>query len=370
MSNIAHFAYSGIGGLAEVCLTLLASACREHGGDHHCVGFYGVEPLAPRYVERCESLALAYRYFEKRRGIDLSSSEIFGWLRENQPDVVITHMTQTFIPFVRYWMTNPKARLIVVEHHSNALKGPKDWALTAINHWLASATIYLTDQYRDQVKQKLGLLLRDSRVHVIPNGLDTELYSPAADREFGGENLVFGMQGRMVRTKDYGTLLRAFARFRESTPSHVDTRLEIAGDGPMRLELEALAGELGISEAVDFLGMIPGAEMIERMRHWDVLVLSTLGETMSRALMEAQSCGLPVVATNVSGVSAAVLDRETGLLVPAGDVEALSEALGELASDPDFRRRLSENARRLAVASFSADQCWARYCEVIRNVLA
>lgn len=371
MSNIAHIAYSGIGGLAEVCLSLLAAARKQNeSGERHCVGFYGNKPLADRYIDSCKALGLDYHYIEKRSGLDLRSSRtMYRWLRDRRPDVVITHMTQTFLPFLRYKLSNRRAKLIIVEHHSNALKTKKDWMLSLINHWLASATVYLTDQYRDQVKKKLKFFVRKRKVHVIPNGLDVDRYSPASKREFRTGKVVFGMQGRMVETKDYKTLLRAFARFRETAAGGTEATLEIAGDGPMRAELEALARELGMAESVTFLGMISQDELISRLQRWDVFVLSTLGETMSRALMEAQSCGLPVIASDVSGVSAAIEDQQTGILVPPQNVEALASALSDLAAAPEIRRSLSENARRHAVEYFSADQSWKRYQEVVAKVL-
>ncbi|MEM7313621.1 MAG: glycosyltransferase family 4 protein, partial [Planctomycetota bacterium] len=268
------------------------------------------------------------------------------------------------------WFTNPKARLVVVEHHSNALKGVQDWTLTLINHWLAHATVYLTDQYRDQVKRKLKCFLFNKRVHVISNGLDLEVYKPLENRDFDNKDLVFGMQGRMTESKDYPTLFYAFAKFRESAAAGGKARLEIAGDGPMRAELEKLAKVLGIADAVDFLGMIPQEEMIGRLQNWDIFVLSTLGETMSRALMEAQACGVPLVASDVSGVSAAIDHGKTGMLVPAKDPDSLAATLVSLTEQPGVRREMAENSKRHAVESFSADQSWKRYREVVGKVLA
>ena len=372
MCNIAHIAYSGVGGLAEVCLTLLTAARQEvDSADRHTVGFYGVESLVPRYAKRCESLDVDHTYFEKRRGFDLRASwRIARWLRQRRPDVVITHMTQTFVPFVLYWFANPKARLVIVEHHSNALKRAKDWGFTLVNHWLASATIYLTEQYREQVKQKLGPLLVSRKVNVIPNGLDIEAFCPNAERRSQAGDLVIGMQGRMTATKDYRTLLQSFAKLCETPESNYSCRLEIAGDGPMRAELESLATQLGVRDRVGFLGLLTQEEMIERLQSWDMFVLSTHGETMSRALMEAQSCGLPLIASDVSGVSAAVDHRRTGLLVPPRNADALAEAMRELVSNADLRRELGIASREHAVSHFSADQCWRRYREIINKVVA
>ena len=138
----------------------------------------------------------------------------------------------------------------------------------------------------------------------------------------------------------------------------------------MRSELEKLAKALGIADAVDFLGMIPQEEMIRRLRNWDIFVLSTLGETMSRALMEAQACGIPLIASDVSGVSAAIDHGKTGMLVPARDPDALAATMQSLADQPDFRSELAEVSRKHAVENFSADQSWKRYREVVGKVLA
>jgi glycosyltransferase involved in cell wall biosynthesis len=107
--------------------------------------------------------------------------------------------------------------------------------------------------------------------------------------------------------------------------------------------------------------MLPQDELIERMRRWDIFVLSTLGETMSRALMEAQACALPIVATDVSGVSAAIRHGENGLLVPPKDAAALAAALDQLVRDPSLRNRLGARGRAHVVEHYSAERCWNSY---------
>lgn len=367
MPKVLHISYSGVGGLAEVAIGLFKAA-RQAGGDHEIL-FYGVDPLAARYEEECQRLGASYRYVAKGPGFDRRGmAELARVMGEIRPDVVIGHLTQPVFAFLRYKLSNPKAKLISVEHHSNALKSKQDWVLTFLNHWAASRTVYLTDEYLAQVKKKLGPLVCGCRVSIVPNGIDTQRYSPLETNRRDGP-LIIGMQGRMVESKDYTTLFHAFHQIQTRNPFR-PIRLEVAGDGPMEKQLRELAGKLGISNEVSFLGLLSQDDLIAHMRSWDVFVLSTLGETMSRALMEAQSLALPIVATDVSGVSAAIRPGFNGLLVPAKDAAAMAGAIDELLNDSSARAKLGEVARAHAVAELSVEKWWARYENVVNEVFA
>ena len=161
-------------------------------------------------------------------------------------------------------------------------------------------------------------------------------------------------------------LLRAFAAFK-SAAGAPDAWLEIAGDGPMRAELEAAAWRLGISERVRFLGMMPQADLIPRMRSWDVFVLSTHGETQPLALMEAMACGLPCIASAVAGVVDVVRDEENALLAREGDAAQMSEMLLALAKDPARRASLSSAAVERARHEFSAGRMWKDFQSFIEQ---
>jgi glycosyltransferase involved in cell wall biosynthesis len=195
---------------------------------------------------------------------------------------------------------------------------------------------------------------------VIPNGVDTNRFRPdAARRERMRPALGIGNEfawlaaGRLMWKKDYPTMLRAMARQRTGV-------LLIAGEGPLRVQLHSLAGELGVHAR--FLGA--RQDMAELMNACDGLLLSSVVEGLPMVLLEAAASGLPSIATNAGGVREAVLDGHTGYVVPSGEPVALAEAMSRLVDLPaEARQRMARAAREHALARFDlrvvADQ-WER----------
>jgi glycosyltransferase involved in cell wall biosynthesis len=161
----------------------------------------------------------------------------------------------------------------------------------------------------------------------------------------------------LVPVKNHAGLLRAF---RTIAFDH-DVLLDLVGDGPLRPRLATLVNELGLDDRVRFVGTLPHEEILRRLGagHWLAVVLASIAsaddhEGIPVSLMEAMAAGVPVVATDSGGTSELV-GRDAGLLVPAGDVEALAEGLREIVSDPELRRSVSEGGRRRVAESFDVD---------------
>jgi len=245
--------------------------------------------------------------------------------------------------------------VVVVEHHSNALKGPKEWILSSLVPVFSDHVVYLSEQYVNQVLEKLPFLRFFSRRSVIPNGLLMSRFEIASDREAG----VIGMSGRMDVGKDYETLIRAFASI------DADVRLSLIGDGPDRVMLQNLCSDLNIEDRVTFHGLMMNNEVLKTMSSWDIFVLSTEGETMSVAIMEAQALALPVVASNVSGVTSAINDNHNGLLFEVGSTKSLREKLLTLLDDGELKHRLASAAATYARDHYSIDKTWAQYHKII-----
>jgi len=121
-----------------------------------------------------------------------------------------------------------------------------------------------------------------------------------------------------------------------------DLHLTLVGDGPQRSELERRSVELGIASSVTFAGYRNQEQVQQHLRESDVFVLPSFAEGVPVSLMEAMAMSLPVVATNVGGVTELVRDGRNGKVVAPGDAVALEAAIAELAADPDLRRRLGE----------------------------
>jgi glycosyltransferase involved in cell wall biosynthesis len=191
----------------------------------------------------------------------------------------------------------------------------------------------------------------DRMVH-IPNGLDLSLWRPQAGlSDEGGEPLIL-CTARFAEVKRHRDLLHALAVLRrEGRPF----RAVLAGAGPTQPEMRELASRLGLNSCVKFLGGVNNEQIRALLQQAAIVCLASASEGMPGALMEAMACGVAVVATDVPGTNELVVDRESGLLVPAYDPPALAEALVELLEDPDLRARLGARGRERMERHFSLE---------------
>lgn len=206
-----------------------------------------------------------------------------------------------------------------------------------------------------------GLRLPADRIEVVANplavpDLDARAAEPLDDPWFApGEPPVVLGAGRLRPAKDFGNLLQAFARVVRERPA----RLVVLGEGPERPELERLAAELGVQDAVRLPGFVTNP--FAYMRRSAVFVLSSRWEGLPGALIEAMACGCPVVSTDCkSGPREILEDGRYGPLVPVGDADALARAVLQVLRDPPAREALAASAARYGLARI-AD----RYVELL-----
>jgi glycosyltransferase involved in cell wall biosynthesis len=127
-----------------------------------------------------------------------------------------------------------------------------------------------------------------------------------------------------------------------------DARLVLVGDGEDRVPLVELTRALGLEGSVSFVGERPHEDVIRFMRAADLFVLPSLVESFGIVLVEAMSCGLPVVASNIMGIPSVVTDRINGSLVPPGDEIALGEGITRLLMDPSERAAIEARNQQQA----------------------
>ncbi len=193
-----------------------------------------------------------------------------------------------------------------------------------------------------------------AKVPLVPNG--TNLVPAEPDREaprrrFGvgpGEPMVAAV-GRLVYKKGFRYLLEAAPEIFESHPS---ARLVIGGGGELAAELEQQARALGIAERVSFPGMLSHDEVLELVAAADLFVMPSIRDPggnidgLPIVVLEAMAAGRPVVATDVAGMPLAVIDGETGRLVPEKDPAALATTVSQLLADDALRQRMGDAGRR------------------------
>lgn len=180
------------------------------------------------------------------------------------------------------------------------------------------------------------------------NGVDLARFGRAATPQPG---LVLHV-GRLVEKKGTALLLDAM--------KSLDARLAIAGDGPFRPALERRAAELGLAGRVRFLGTRPPEEVADWMaRAWLLAAPSVTAadgdsEGLPTVVAEAAAASLPVVVSDHSGLAEAVIEGETGFVVPEGDAQALAARMAELLGSAELRGRMGAAARRLAEERFDS----------------
>jgi sugar transferase (PEP-CTERM/EpsH1 system associated) len=211
--------------------------------------------------------------------------------------------------------------------------------------------------------------LPEAKLLVIPNGVDTERFSPTrrlAGRkalQVSDETAVIGTVGRLNGVKDYPTLLTAFADAARRA-DHVE--LVFIGDGPQRAALEATAAALGVSGRVRFLG--ERQDVPELVPGLDVFVLPSIAEGMSNTLLEAMAAGRPVVATGVGGNPELVEDGVTGTIIPVRHPAALTKAIDGYLWDAGLRAAHGEAGRRRAITEFGLVSMVSRYRDLYRTL--
>ncbi|MEM9134437.1 MAG: glycosyltransferase [Actinomycetota bacterium] len=195
---------------------------------------------------------------------------------------------------------------------------------------------------------------RHDRLHIVHCGVDPSVLQPV---EHQGEGTRLLFVARLAELKGLSVLFEALQQVVERYPA---TQLTVVGDGPERARFEALTAELGLEKSVTFAGYRSQAEVAAHLAETDVFVLPSYAEGVPVTLMEALGSGVPVVATQVGGVSELVDHGTNGFIVRPGAVDELADRLAELVGDPDLRSRFGAAGRRLVLADFDNDTEAAR----------
>jgi glycosyltransferase involved in cell wall biosynthesis len=258
-----------------------------------------------------------------------------------RPDVIHVHVYDAGWPAVLIG-TLHHIPVVVSEHFSSfprRLLAHLDLAKAWLAFRWASSVLTVSHALQEAI-ERYGLR---ARFQVVPNVVDTTLFSPCAQRRADADPKRLLVVGQLEPVKGVPYLLQALSALRKRRD---DWHLDIVGDGDRRMEYEQLAADLELCDKVTFHGLKPKSEVAEFMRRADLLVLPSLFETFSAPAAEALATGTPVLATRCGGPEEFVVDN-VGVLVSPGDVDALRLGLDSMLDRLQrySRREISQYAR-------------------------
>ena len=224
----------------------------------------------------------------------------------------------------------------------------------------ASAVVCISDFARSQVAALVDPATL-AKVHTVRCGIDLPAFRPPAER--AGSSAEILCVAAMSRRKGHVVLLEALPGVVKKVPA---ARLTLAGDGPEREFLEKRASDLGVADAVRFLGAVEHDRMPALYEAADVFCLPSFAEGIPIVLMEAMAMEIPVVATRIMGVPELVEHERSGLLVPPARADLLADALVRLLTDQPLRLEMVRAGRRRV----EADHDRAASADALRRILS
>lgn len=200
------------------------------------------------------------------------------------------------------------------------------------------------------------------RVHLLPNGVDTARFAPAATSARASTPATILYVGRLATEKNLGALMSAAVRLRARVP----LSLVLVGDGPERAALEAQAAAAGVTAR--FTGVVEQRALPAYYTGADVFVLASFTEGHPKVLLEAMSSGVPCVASACEGNRSIVTDGDTGLLFDPGRPETLAAAIERVLCDRALATSLARNGRALVAARYDLSRLVEREIALVRSV--
>lgn len=293
--------------------------------------------------------------------------DLYRLFRQQRPDVVHTHAWGTLIEGM---LAARLARVPIVVHGEHGTLQLRGYQRRLQRFAWSGADQVLSVSSRLAERMTLETGFHADRIQTIRNGVDIGRFAASsradarASLNIPDGAMVVGTVGRLVPVKNQRSLLEAMARLRASG---LRTTVLIAGDGPLRPDLESAAAALGLGADVRMLGHCPRVETV--LAAMDVFVLPSISEGLSNTILEAMAAGRPVVATHVGGADELVVPGDTGLLVPPGSIDHLAEAIGGLLENDAARRSMGEAARHRAATEFSLASMIERYEALYRRLV-
>jgi glycosyltransferase involved in cell wall biosynthesis len=358
-TSVVHVAKaSGISG-SEKHLLLLLPQLRERGWDVRFTLLHEGEAGARELGGRLSAAGVPVDAIRLPFAADPRAfARLLQLIRSRRPEIVHTHLVHAdFHGLTAARLAGVPVR-VSTKHGFNPFRSSQLFARAdrAVGE-LADAHVAISRGLARYLAREEGF--PEDAFTVIHYGIEPGL----EPQPYAGDAPRLLCVGRLIPIKGHDVVLRAVAKARRVVR---DLTLDIAGGGPLEADLRAQAAELGLDGAVRFLGQVSSVPYADSA----VVVVPSLGEGFGMVALEAMERGRPVVASDVGGLPEIVADGETGLVVPAGDADALAWAIAELAANLPRAAALGAAGRARALSNFRQERCTDRHEELYRAALA
>jgi glycosyltransferase involved in cell wall biosynthesis len=341
---------AGISG-SEAHLLALLPQLKERGWDVRFLMLHEHEPGAWDFARELRARGIPLDAISLAADVDpVAFLRIAGYLGRLRPGILHTHLVHADVyGQLTGALTGIPVR-VSTKHGFNEFRENRgfalgDRAIASLAHTHIAISRGLA-RYLEEVEGFDG-----SSFEIVHYGIEPD----GVPRAYAADVPRLLCVGRLIPIKGHIVLLRAFAQARRQVPS---LRLDIAGRGPLEPALRALTKELGIEDAVRFVGYV--APIQRAIEDAAAVVVPSMGEGFGMVALEAMERARPVVAAEIGGLGELVEDCVTGYLVPPGEAEPLADAIVAVASNLPRAAAMGEAGRRRALEEFLQDRCTDR----------
>jgi glycosyltransferase involved in cell wall biosynthesis len=325
-----------------------AKAMRDKGCIIDVISFdrYDIEGVNVHYVKPLKSEYGKLPSEPKNKSYILKCGEVKKIIKAAGPDILHAHyatgygLTGALLGFHPY---------VISTWGTDIFNAPKRNALfkSMVKYNLKKAD-YITSTSMALTKETM--LYTDKKVYTIPFGIDLKSFCPQKGKANNNSNIVIGMVKSLEEV--YG-IRYGIQAFYELHKKYRNTELLIVGSGTQKDEMVKLCNDLNISHDVRFIGRVPNGKVPEYLNMMDIFLMPSLNESFGVAALEAEACGLPVVASDAGGIPEVVAGGKTGFLVKPKDIHSIADALEKLVVDVSLRENMGEAGRKFVSKNYN-----------------
>jgi L-malate glycosyltransferase len=335
---------------------------------HENVFFYQVEVQNyPVFVHPPYCLSLASKIVDVSNHANLDIVHVH---------YAVPHATSAYL--ARQILSKPLPKVITTLHGTDITLVGSDPSYLPITKFsiMQSDGITVPSSYLKQATYDELRIPTQTQIDIIPNFVNTEVFRPKESKKRScqlwkhleragckeGQPILCHVSNfrPVKRTHDLVYILELV---RKESPAH----LVLIGDGPDRSSVEELARTKGLQNHISFLGKLESFSEI--LQDCDIFLLPSEAESFGLAALEAMSCGLPVIATNIQGIPEVVVDGQTGLLSNLSDIKQMADNIVSISRNYELYQQLSINARKRAETNFSQDKVISQFENYYAEIL-